>query len=77
MRNNALPIGHIDYRTANAKKSHRIVGENCVEDDSTLNYQREKNSASYISYDNTAYPINTNQSFPGLLNDIQQRHRPP
>ena len=77
MRTSEPPIGHMDHRAVNAKISPRRGGGNRVGDETTLNYQRENNSASINSGDNTAYPTSNNQSVPGLLSDIQQRHRSP
>ena len=63
----------MNHHGVNAKMSPRRGAENRVGDDSTLNYQRENNSA-YVnnSGEQTAYPSNGNQSVPGLLPDIQQ-----
>ena len=77
LRTNAPPIGHMNYQGVNAKVSPRMGGANRVGDDSALNYQRGNNSAFINSNDETAYPSNANPGAPGLLPDIQQRHRPP
>ena len=63
----------MNHRGVDAKMSPRRGAENRVGDDSTLNYQRENNSAFVNSGEHTAYPSNANQSVPGLLPDIQQR----